>query len=171
MANLSKVYFLAKGSGTGSVLGFFTASDAVVVSGTAALSRGLNNHPLIDFGLVGPASVDFDGVFPAVPALKVSLYWAANVPAGFVNWLVEFERNVAPSNLAVDSFGVIKNGLAGAPLVVGELTKTTISFTSAEADSLLPGEPYRLRVSRFPLAFPDTLAGVAQLYRVVLEAP
>jgi hypothetical protein len=174
MANKSQLYFIGSGAGSASVLDYFTANDAIFPFGSVSLTRGRNNHPLIIFPFNYNTAVDFPGAFPDASIFVVAVYWSATVTVDDVNWLVSFERDneaflLTGVDLDVDSFGPEKAGVDEAPAVSGMLRKTSIVFTSVEADNILPGEPYRVRVRRDSGEFPDTMLGDAQLFRVVLE--
>jgi hypothetical protein len=173
MANKSQLYFIGKAATTAKVLDYFTANDAVY-SGNAT-SVGRNKHPLVVYPQGQLNYVDFHGVLPESGVLKVSLIWAATVPVGSVLWQVAWERDnptiFAPQeNLDVDSFAPDKGVVSLAPLISGLLREASLLFTPAETGGVLPGEPYRIRVTRNGLLGSDTLNGDAQLFRVVLGA-
>lgn len=174
MANFSRAYFITKGSGSaGDVLDYFTAEDAVFPQGSAAFSQGLNNHPLIVYPNFTTAFVDFPGVVYPSGIVRVHLFWAATVLVlGDVNWMVSWERDdpstlfVPGVNLTLDSFAASKSQADLAPVVFGRLHETEIIFTPLEMDSVIVGNPYRLRVRRQGGIPPDTLDGDALLFRV-----
>lgn len=176
MANKSQLYFIVKGATSSRMLDYFTPNDAVYPKNNDASSLGRNNHPLVTFPQGEFTYVDFHGVLPESGALDVGIYWAATVTLGSVLWQAAWERDNATvflpqENLDVDSFAPDKGVVSLAPMVSGLLREANISFTPAETGSILPGEPYRLRITRNAVMPTDTLNGTAQLFRVVLGAP
>jgi hypothetical protein len=173
MANKSQLYFIGAPAGASSVLDYFTATDAVHPVGSAAVAVGRNNHPLVAYPAAQLGYVDFPGVLPPSGIVKLALYWAATVAVGDVLWDVAWERDnatfVFPQvNLDFDAFALSKVALSPAPVISGLLREAVINFTPAEMGGILPGEPYRIRVKRNAGVAPDTMAGDAQLFRVVL---
>jgi len=175
MANKSQLYFIGKAASAAKVLDYFTASDAVYPVGSPATSKGRNSHPLVVYPQGQLSYVDFQGVLPDSGIVEVSLLWAATAVLGSVLWQVAWERDnatqfIPQANLDVNSFAPDKGVLSPAPMVSGLLRKASITFTPAETGGILPGEAYRIRVSRNAVLATDTLMGDAQLFRVVLGA-
>jgi len=105
----------------------------------------------------------------ATKSLEVRLDWAAPVGilVGDVKWDVAWERdNILGLDIDTDSFAAAKSVTTTTSGVSGQLSRTTITFTSAEADGLLAGEDYRLQVVRAANAAGDTLVGNANLLYV-----
>jgi len=175
MANLSQLYFIGMASNVDSVLDYFTADDAVYPQGAEAAARGRNNHPLVIFPKDENTPVDFPGVLSRAGDVLLNLVWAATAIVGDVLWDVSWERDnptfgPPQANLDVNSFAPSKTVLSPAPTASGLLREASITFTSAEMGSLLPGEPYRIRVRRNAGVALDKMAGDAQLFRVILKA-
>lgn len=157
-------------------LDYFTASDAVYPADTACAPAGANQHPLVAFPdddasnnvfFPGVMGQDYGGGF-----LTVSLFWVAPATMGDVVWFVSWERdNALPggANLNADSYGIEKSIVSVSPGVSGEIQKAIIIFTAAEADGIVGGDPYRLRVRRNSSVLFDTLVGGARLFRVSFE--
>jgi hypothetical protein len=177
MSNKSQLYFIDSTVAAAKVLDYFTANDAVYPAAvTDANSTGRNNHPLVAYPKAELTFVDFHGVLPESGLIKVSLIWAATIAAGSVLWEVAWERDnstvlLPQVDLDVDSFAPAKGVVSAAPLAPGLLREAALVFTPPEIGSILPGEPYRLRVTRNGLLGSDTLDGDAQLFRVILGAP
>ena len=157
--------------------GAFVASDGILsATGDVALAFDRNNHPVLSFNDTTNETVLFAGIVPRNYSggdLVVTLFWAAATAiAGDVRWGVEFERNNAggPFDLDVDSFAAQQAMVATAPGTSGFVAATQIQLTQAQADNIMPGDPYRLRVERGAASATDTMAGDAQLTRVLVEA-
>lgn len=173
MPNLSQLYFIGKAAGTSNVLDYFTPNDAVYSQGSAAVPFVRNRHPLVVYPEGEDAYVDFQGALPPSGIVKVVLDWAATVAVGNVLWSVAWERDnptffVPQENLDVDMFAPAKTVVSAAPTISGLLREASVTFTPAEMNGLLPGEPYRLRVRRNAGVGTDTMLGDAQLFRVIL---
>lgn len=173
MANHSQLYFIAEPAAASAVLDYFTANDAVVPNGSPAFQKGRNNHPLVIYPQAQVSFVDFHGVLPPdTEVIEVKLLWASTAFVGNAFWQVAWERDnptffVPQENLDVDNFAPPKSSLSSAPLISGLLREVSFTFTPAETGGVIPGEAYRLRVTRNAL-FMDTLAAEAQLFRVIL---
>ena len=105
--------------------------------------------------------------------LRLNIYWAANTATlGDVIWAAAFERlsNVVPNNMLVDGFAALQTAAAStAPGVLGDIALAQITFTSAQIDGLLAGEPLRLFLQRTGDAVGDDMVGDANLVRIVVE--
>ena len=104
--------------------------------------------------------------------LTVELYWAAtSATSGNVVWAVYIERiDVGGLDTDADSFVSQTASAAATSGTSGALTKTSVPFTSgAQMDSLAAGEPFRLKVARLASDGNDTMAGDAELFRVVVR--
>lgn len=168
----------------------FTAADAIfeLVNGATNLAAiaARNDRAVLNFADGGPPGTDdnqtivFASVIPqdyndATKSLEVRLDWAAPVGiiAGDVVWDVAWEAlhdkaNGSPLDIDVagGSFAAAKTVTSTTAGVTGQITRSVLTFTSAEADALLGGEGYRLWVKRDTDDAADTLVGDASLLRV-----
>ena len=175
MPNKSQVYFILKGSAGGVVAGRgeVSLSDAILPDQDAAEVADINNRLAVVF----PDDEEANVLFPGVASSSylggnatLNLFWAADVDAGNVNWLVSFERNNALGpNINADSFAAEVAVLSAAPPVVGTLRKAAFVLDNAELDGLAAGDPYRFKIRRDGSTLPDNMAGDAQLIAVSLE--
>jgi len=105
-------------------------------------------------------------------SIKVSIYWvSATAVIGDVIWGAAFERdNAAGHDIDLDDFAALQTFAAStAPGTSGVIQVATFTFTQAQADAVSFGDPLRLFVQRTGNAVGDTMAGDAQLVRVVVE--
>jgi len=104
--------------------------------------------------------------------LRVSIYWvAATAVAGDVIWAAAFESDAAAGHdIDTESFAALRTAAAStAPATSGVIQVATIDFTQAQADAVSAGVPFRLFVQRTATDPNDTMAGDAQIVRVVVE--
>jgi len=138
-----------------------------------------NDHVVLDFD---DSSVEAIGFLSAMPRgyagsdYEVVITWAASsATSGDVVWQAELERHPIDDathgtlDLDADSFGTEASATSTAPTASGEIARTTIAITTAEAQSPTPGETYRLRVSRLAASVADTMVGDAELLVVELR--
>jgi hypothetical protein len=90
-----------------------------------------------------------------------------------VIWNAAFERMDTALDIDADSFATaIAAAAATVPGTSGFPKYTTISFTNAQADGIVAGEMYRLKITRDADNASDTAAGDAELLGVeVRQAP
>jgi hypothetical protein len=156
-------------------LDYFTADDAIFPTVRPAGIVGRNNHPLITYVDAAEQNIHFAGVMGKDyngGLIVLDIFWAAAAAvAGAVDWKVAWERENSggPFDLDANTFAAQKTVTSVAPASSGELQKATLVFSQAEADGVAPGDPYRIRVRRDGGVAPDTMAGIAQLFRVTLE--
>ena len=160
----------------------FTPNEALFapINGQTGIARiGLrNNRPPLLFIDTAAAAADnenavFMDVLPAsysaANSLEVRIDWAAPaaITGGDVKWNAAFERMaILSDDIDVDSFAAIQTTTTTTSGVTGQLSRTLITFTSAQADGLLAGEDYRLQIVRDSNAIADTLLGDASVLRV-----
>jgi len=172
MAQAQSIFIPKASNADLAALDYFTAWD-FVFNASSGVATQRNNHSLATFPpgdtngyFAGVMGEDYDGV-----AIAVSLFWVAPAIVGDVVWFVSWERdNALPggANVDVDSYAAAKAVVSAAPGVTGEIQKATILFTAAEADGIVGGDPYRLRIRRDSGVLSDTMPGEAQLFRVSL---
>ena len=161
----------------------FTAKDGVfgAINGQTGIAgvAARNKRTSLIFTDTAAAPADnqnivFESTIPtyfdsASKSLEVRLDWAApvGVVLGAVKWNAAWERvNTLGLDIDTESFAAAKSVTTTTSVVSGQLSRTTITFSSAEADGLLAGEDYRLQVIRDANAVGDTLVGVAGLLYV-----
>jgi hypothetical protein len=140
-------------------------------------AKTVGTHSILSFDAGSVEGIPWQRYLPpgytAGSSLRVNIYWAADTAiAGDVIWAAAFERlsNVVPNNVLVDGFAALQTAAAStAPGVLGDIQLAQITFTSAQIDGLLAGEPLRLFLQRTGDAVGDTMAGDANLVRVVVE--
>jgi hypothetical protein len=102
--------------------------------------------------------------------LTLNLYWVAKTAiVGDVVLAAAFERNEVGHNVDADSFAALQTaGASLAPGTLGDIAKSTIAFTQAQADAVVAGDPFRLFIQRTADDVGDTMVGDCQLVRAVL---
>jgi len=131
-----------------------------------------NSHPVLDLDPDTDEDAVFGGVLPTTYAgggLTVEIYWTAtSATTGDVVLNAAIER--MNTDLDVDSFAAAQTATSTTNGTSGIITKTTITFTDgAQMDSLAAGEAFRIRITRDANAAGDTMAGDAELHRVVVR--
>jgi len=133
-------------------------------------------HAVLSFNDAAVRGIPWQKFMPAGYStgsdIKVSIYWVADTAvAGDVIWGAAFERdNAAGHDIDVDDFAALQTFPAStAPAAAGIIQVATFQFTQAQADAVAAGDPLRLFVQRTGTAVGDTMAGDAQLLRVVVE--
>jgi hypothetical protein len=140
-------------------------------------ARAQGTHSVLSFDDAVLEGIPWQRFLPpgytAGSSLRVNVYWVAQTAiAGDVIWAAAFERdsNVTPNNILTDSFAALQTAAAStAPGVLGDVQLATIDFTSAQIDGVIAGEPLRLFLQRTGTAVGDTMAGDANLLRIVVE--
>lgn len=176
---------------------YYTGSSFVQLSGGGVGSMPpvvilpTDNHPPIaDYATPSVRSgnyiLEFDGsaatgesaIFKRVlPAsygggnLAVDVYWtAASGITGNVKWNASFEQHAAGADIDVDSFASAQTTTTACAGTNGLTALTTITFTSAQIDSLAAGNPFRLKLQRDSGHASDTMDAVdAQVELVVVR--
>lgn len=160
---------------SGQLMGVFTPLNNVPPTANYATFDTRNSHPTLDFDDSTDESAVFDGQLPpnyGGGGLTVVLYWAAtSATTNVCRWQVSIERMDAALDTDADSFAGTQTAGTTTSGTSGVLVTTSIPFTSgAQMDSLVVGEPYRLKVSRDAdgTSGTDSLVGDAELMRVVV---
>jgi hypothetical protein len=149
----------------------FRADEATLPGANPAAIGARNTHPIASYDDTTAETAYFEGYIPTNYKggdVTVRLDWAgATATTGNVKWDVAFERlNVGGPDLDVNDFATAQTATTATAAVSGELVRTEIVFTNAEADAIGPGEAFRLLVARDPGS--DTMIGDAQLLKVSL---
>lgn len=156
----------------GSQLFRFNANDATFPASNPAGAASRNEHPILTFD----DSTDENAIFHdsmsrdyAGGNLTVDIDWVAapSVTTGDVKWDVSFERIAAGGqDIDSDGFAAIQTGTDTTSGTSGVVTRTSITFTQAQADSIVAGDAFRLKITRDTSVGGD-MAGDAQVLRVV----
>lgn len=146
------------------------ANDAIFPASAPATAGARNEHPLLAFGATVDENVVLSGVIPGEylrDSLTVTIQWvAATATANDVVWNAAFERMT--TDIDADSFAAVQAVTTTAPGTSGVPVSSQITFTQAQADGVVPRDPFRLRITRDANSGSDTMAGDAQVLRVVL---
>ena len=133
-----------------------------------------NNHDLVAFDDAVDENAFWqkamDPTYDVVKSLRVAIDWVAeSAIVGDVKFDVAFER-LAPGgqDIDVDGFAAAKSVTSTTAGSSGVMTRSTIDFTSAEADSLIGGDDFRLLVSR-DTAVGGNMVGDAEVLRVTVS--
>ncbi len=153
----------------------FGANDAVFVGAAAASGTARNGHSLIAFDDTTLEEISFEGIvgrwYNFNESLQIDIHWAAaSAIVGAVLWQVEIE-NLAEGGQDLDSdgFAVGVNGAQTTDGTSGVLTYTGLSMTNAQADLIVAGNSFRLKVTRNAPNVLDTMVGDAQLLAVEMR--
>jgi hypothetical protein len=173
---------LSLGAGGAGSMDSFQADavDAVFQSvdiGAGALPNATPNvrgtHAVLDFSQAIDAGNPWQLHIPIGyqgGTLRVNIYWVGHPEnAGDCLWAAAFERNNVAHNVDADDFAAAQTVASPAPASAGDIQLASIDFTQAQADGVVAGDPFRLFVGRLGADGDDTLAGTAQLLRVVVE--
>jgi hypothetical protein len=102
--------------------------------------------------------------------LTLSIYWVKNgANAGDVVMAAAIERDNPTEIITTDNFAALQTAAAVAAGADGEIVKSTVAFTQAQADAIVAGDPLRVFIQRTGDAVEDTLDDPIQLVRWVLE--
>lgn len=150
------------GGGGGNQLVFFEPNVAIYPSSISAGANTRNDHMTIDFDAATIEAVLFRGVMSkdySGGSFTVDLDWvAATKTTGDVVWGIEFERlNAGGSDIDSNSFSSQKKGSSTTDPVNGKISRTSITLTQAEADGIVAGEGFRIRVKRAATDPDDTM--------------
>lgn len=148
----------------------FDANDAIYPSSNPAAADSRNGHPIISFDDTTAENVLFTSAIASSyngNDITIDIDWVAETATtGGVTWGVEFERN-APSgdDIDTDSFAAQQTGTSTTSGTSGIITRTTITFTQAEADAIEALDSYRMRLQRVVSDGGDDMTGDAQVLR------
>lgn len=103
--------------------------------------------------------------------LTVDIYWmGATATTGDVKWGVSVERIDLALDQDADSFAAERTVTTTCSGTSGVQVKSSVAFTSgAQMDSLAAGESFRIKIARKAADAADTMAGFAQIARVVVR--
>lgn len=152
----------------------FDANDAIFPSSNPAAAASRNNHPVLAFDPDTAESVIFNGSMLRdylAASILVDIDWvSASAVVGDVVWGIEIER-IAPAgqDIDADGFAAQITGTSTTDAATGVVTRTTITLTQAQADSIASGDGYRMRVQRVAADGGDTMLLDAQIFRVIVR--
>jgi hypothetical protein len=132
-----------------------------------------NSHPVLDFDDTTAESAVFTGVMPTgygSGPLSVILRWAAtSATTGNVKWNVAFETMpTGVLDIDADDFAAVQTVTTAANATSGVMSRTTITFTNAQADAVAAGVAFRIKVTRDAADAADTMVGDAELVAVTV---
>lgn len=132
-----------------------------------------NGQPVLAFDDDLDRRAQFSGILPrwyAGGGITIT-FWVISESAttGNISFRTEIERRNTDSDsdsfaTGVDTVGVAVSGTSGIPV-----TCSQAHTSGASMDSLAAGEPFRLRVTRFPLNVQDTLIDTAQVLAIEIR--
>jgi hypothetical protein len=99
--------------------------------------------------------------------LKVNIFWVSSLTAGNVTWGASFEPTQSALSITTDRWGTQVTVNATVSATASVLNAASITVPLANLGTMAPENLYRLRIQRMT---GDTLAGVAQLVSVNIEA-
>lgn len=112
----------------------------------------INNRPVLSFGDTGSGIAMWTDLTPDnfIPAsgIDVAVWWSTNVSVGTVGWEVAIERIGYGANIANSNFGASLIIAASAVPNSGELKTTSVKIPFSDLGGMLPGDMFRLKVSR-----------------------
>lgn len=131
-----------------------------------------NAIPVLDFDDTTAEAVFLQGILPrhySGGGITITLWWmASSATAGNVRWETAIERG--NTDLDSDSFATGQAATTAASGTSGIPASTSIPHTSgAQMDSLVAGEPFRLRVTRLAADGADTMTGDAELLAIEMR--
>jgi len=150
------------------------ANDAFLPSAAPAGSVSRNERVLLAFDQSIAESAVFSGRMPAhymSGGLSVEIAWVASgAIVGDAVWSVAIERiDAGIQNLDADGFAAPQSVTTTTPGTDGVTVRSVIAFTQAQADGLVAGDAFRLKVTRDAPNASDTLAADAQILLVAME--
>jgi len=152
-------------------LKMFRPQENEYTGSNPATADTINGHPVLDFDQTTQEIAMFAGIMPdhyRGGSIKVSLYWIAEANTGTVGWDVSFEYTADGVTINADSFATAQTVTAATvPGTTNLLKITTVTITNANADAVVAGGFYRMRVRRDVAN--DTCAADAALRAAVLE--
>lgn len=162
------------GGGGGSHLGSFNANDALFPSSNPAVADSRNSHPLLAFDDVTAENVVFSSLMSEDYSggdISIDIDWVAETAtSGGVTWGIEIERNAASGNdIDSDSFAAQQTSNSTTNGTSGVITKTTITLTQAQADSITAGDSYRMRLQRVTGDGGDNMTNDAQVLNIAVR--
>lgn len=154
-------------------LATFDPNTATFPATAPAAASSRNRHPLIAYDDTTDENVIFHGMMSqnySAGSLTVDLTWlAASATTGDVKWDVAFERMDAGGlNWDVDSFAAVQTVTSTTNADNKIATKTSITFTRAQADAIAASDAFRLKVTR-DTSVAGNMVGDAQLGMVQIR--
>jgi len=152
----------------------FNANDAIFPATDPAGGTARNGHAILTYDDTTDENAIFEDTMNAdyqTGTITANIDWvAATAIIGDVKWDVAFET-IAPGgqDIDTDSFAAIQTATDNTNAISGVITRTTITFTQAQADAVAKGDAFRLKVTRDANAGGDTMVGDAQILRVTLS--
>jgi len=150
------------------------ANDAIFPSSNPAVANSRNGHPVLNYDDTIEEKVIFDSKIQSGydgEDINVDIDWIAEAAtSGAVTWGIEFERNTPGGNdIDSDSFAAQQIGNSTTAGTSGIITRTTITLTQAQADGVIAGDYFRMRVERVTSDGGDNMSDDAQILRIVVR--
>ncbi|QGH73072.1 MAG: YadA domain-containing structural protein [Podoviridae sp. ctviO18] len=150
----------------------FGATSAIPPSTSFATFDTRNDFTVLDFGDGAVASKSiFVGVMPRDyddGTMTIVIHFAAtSATSGNAVWDVEFDRVGTTLDTDSASWATARTATCAVSGTAGRLSTCLITFTKAQADGVLKGELFRMRVSRDTTDAADTVTGTdLELYYI-----
>jgi hypothetical protein len=156
-------------------LQLFTAHQADYFQGEAFPDKtATTGHFVSVHADSGTPSTNWDGRMP--PSyndgdIEVEIHWASvTTNSGAVVWNIEFERLDSNGQVITsDGFASAISVTANPAATTGALKYTVIALTNAQADGILKGESYRMKLTRNTSSGSDTMVGQALVLGVAVN--
>lgn len=160
---------------SGDTLVVLTPQSNQPPSSNFAIPDTRNDHLVLDFDAATDESAIFPIVIPnhyaATTGITVTVVWlASTATSGNVIWDGSWERHEDDiTDLDADSFAAVQSVTATAASASGEPQYSDIVFTNAQIDGLLVNESGRFKLTRDADNASDTMAGDAEILRVIVR--
>ena len=162
---------------SGNALLLFTGGAGRPPSASYAIPNLRNGHLVWSFSGTADEELVFEGVLPphyGGGGLTIDTWWSlVSATSGSFRVQTSIERmDVSSLDIDADSFAAANSAGGTAPGTSGQFVKVTVTHTSgAEMDSLVAGEPFRLKVRRDAdgTSGTDDITTKAELLRVLVK--
>jgi hypothetical protein len=164
------------GGGTKTYARFTPLDNVPQTSGYATFDTRTSGVPVLDFDSAAVEAATFTGLLPEAAVttngLKVRLAWTADTVTNTdaVVWGIQFQRVDTTTDLDTDAFSNTVTATAAASGTAGVPVITEITLTgTANLDSIVAGDFFRIRISRDATAASDALTNDACLVAVEIR--
>lgn len=162
----------ASGQIIGSTFHSFQALDGIATAAAYATLSARNTHRVLEFSDTTDESVVFHGTMSphyGGGTITVTIYWAAaTATTGTTSFDVAWEAILDDAlDIDADSFDTVQTVTDTTASVAGEVSQATVTFTKTQADEIVAGTAFRLKVTVD--GSDGTLVGDSQVLRVTYE--
>lgn len=159
---------------SGNTLLIYTALSAEFPTTNYAVLTVSNDHPVLEFPETPNQIVLFRGVMPrnySGGGVTATIYWkAAAATTGAAVWAMEWERMLGFNITGGTSFAsVINSTPVTTNATLGVVNTSVISFTNAQIDAVVAGDPFRVRLLRVADNAGDNMVGAAHFLQLELR--